>query len=95
MTTKRHYRKRLARRLETALELPGGTLYRALRIEISGNRQAIVEGCGRVLRYDEDCIRLETVEGEISFEGENLCVNGLSGGSAVVTGRFVTIAFHD
>lgn len=98
MGTKRRGRRRktpLGKRLERALELPTGTLCASLRIEFSANRRAVIEGCRRVLRYDEDCIRLETVEGEISFEGERLCVNCLSGGSAVVTGRFVTVGFHD
>ncbi len=83
----------LAQRLETALELPDGTLHRALRAELSGNRRAVVEGCRRILQYDEDCIRLDTVEGVLCFEGETLRVNCLSAGGAVVTGRFVTIHF--
>jgi len=95
MAIKRRNRARLAKRLEAALELPTGTLHRTLRLEISGNRQAIVEGCSRILQYDEDCIRMETVGGEIGFSGERLCVNGLSGGSAVVAGRFVTIRFEE
>lgn len=88
-------RVRLAKRLETALELPEGTLYRSLRLELSGNKQAIVEGCRRILQYDEDCIRLDTVGGAVCFEGEALCVNCLSGGSAVVTGRFITVGFDN
>ncbi len=92
MARKRRTAK-LAKRLETALELPDGTLHRSLRMELSGNRRVVVEGCRRILQYDEDRIRLDTVEGAVCFEGEALRVNCLSGGSAVVTGCIVTVGF--
>lgn len=92
--TAKHRRKRLARHLEAAFELPDGTLCRTLRMELTANREAIVEGCQRVLQYEEDRISLDTVDGEVRFEGENLCVNCLVGGNAVVSGHILTIGFH-
>lgn len=90
----KHRRRHLARRLETVFELPDGTLSQTLRMEMTANREAIVEGCRRVLQYDEDRISLDTVNGEVCFEGENLCVNCLVGGNAVVSGHILTIGFH-
>ncbi len=84
----------LTKRLETALELPDGTLCHSLRVEMSGNRRAAVEGCRRILQYDENCIRLDTVEGALRFEGDALRVNCLSGGNAVVTGQIATVGFE-
>lgn len=84
----------LTKRLETALELPDGTLCRSFRIELSGNRRAVIEGCRRILQYDQNCIRLDTVEGALCFEGDCLRVNCLSGGSAVVTGQIATVGFE-
>ncbi len=73
--------------------MPEGTLCRALRMEFTGNRRIVVEGCLRILQYDEDRIRLHTVEGDVTFDGETLSVNCLMNGSAVVSGHIVTVSF--
>lgn len=86
---------KLSRRLEQALELPSGTLCAALTVELYGNREAVVEGCRRVLVYDADCIRLETVEGLLCFRGEGLRVVGFAGGVATVGGRILTVGFEE
>ena len=36
---------------------------------------------------------LATAEGEVTFEGENLCVNCLSGELAAVSGRILLVSF--
>ena len=38
-------------RVEKALELPVGSLSSAARIELSGNRRAVVEGCRGIVEY--------------------------------------------
>lgn len=91
-TRKKHT---VAAKLERTLELPCGTLYPALRIELSANRRAVVEGCRRVLCYTDTHIRLRTVDGDIDFEGENLRVDCFADGHAVVSGRFVHLGFSE
>lgn len=86
-------RKRLLKRMEHTLRMPEGALCRILRMEFTGNRQVIVEGYRRILQYDEDRIRLDTAEGEVTFEGDALCVNCLAGGKAMVSGHIVNVAF--
>ena len=86
---------KLSRRIERALEMPTGTLRPALTMELYGNREAVVEGCRRVLRYDADCIRLDTVEGVVRFAGEDLRVTCFAGGTATVSGRMVTLGFEE
>lgn len=81
------------KRLEHTFEMPAGTLYPALRMELSGNRKAVIEGCLRVLQYEPCRIRLLTVGGEVLFEGDELCIAQLEAGCAVVEGRFCTVGF--
>lgn len=83
------------RRMERTLRMPEGTLTRTLRMEFAGNRRVVVEGCRRILQYDEDRITLDTVEGAVAFEGELLCVNCLAGDSAVVSGGILTVSFKE
>ena len=42
-------KERLLERVETALEMPTGVLTAAPRVEFSGNRRVLVEGCKRIL----------------------------------------------
>jgi sporulation protein YqfC len=93
MSTKR--KGRVRRRLEQVMELPGGTLYPALRMELSGNHTAVVEGCLRVLQYETCRIRLQTVQGDVSLEGDCLSLEQLEAGCAIVKGKFCTIGFSE
>lgn len=90
---KKHAVSRVPVRLERALELPAGTLTGGGRMELTGNRRAVVEGCRRVLEYEEDCIRLETEDGVVRFRGRDLCVNCLTDRCAVVSGTVLSVEF--
>ena len=83
----------LSRRVEEILELPTGTLTNAARIELSGNRRAVVEGCRGILEYEEDLIRLNTTSGVVRFLGQKLRMNCLTEDSAVVTGQILSVEF--
>ena len=84
---------RIPLRVEQALELPAGTLTGGGRLELTGNRRAVVEGCRRVLEYEEDRIRLQTEDGVVRFMGRDLCVNCLTDGCALVTGILLSVEF--
>lgn len=83
----------IAQRMERALELPCGTLTSAARMELSGNRRVVVEGCRGILEYEEGQIRLSTASGEVRFMGRDLCMNCLTEDSAVVTGVILSVEF--
>ena len=97
MITKRKKRRReappLARRVEQVLELPNGTLSGAARVELSGNRRAVVEGCRGILEYEEGVIRLNTGSGIIRFMGRELGLSCMTEDSAVVTGFILSVEF--
>lgn len=88
-------KKRLLKQLEKTFCLPQGALSPILRLEFTSNRDVIVEGCRRIMQYEEHRIRLETVEGLLTFEGDALCVNCLAGDKVSVSGYIVSVFFAE
>lgn len=84
---------RITERMETALELPTGTLSNVARIELTGNRQAVVEGCRGILEYDDGLIRLNTSSGVVRFVGRNLSMSCLTEDNAVITGTLLSVEY--
>lgn len=83
----------LPERMERALELPVGSLSGAARMELFGNRRAVVEGCRGIIEYSEEVIRLNTGSGIIRFTGRSLSMSCLTEDTAVVEGQITTIEF--
>lgn len=80
-------------RMEETLGLPAGTLAGGGRMELCGNRRVLVEGCRRVLEYEEDRIRLQTRDGVVRLLGRDLCVSRLSEGCALICGTVLSVEF--
>lgn len=86
-------RKAVAEKAERMLRVPTGVLAAVTRMELSGNRRVLIEGCRGIVRYDEDVIELRTVDGTVRFTGRELCMTNLNPACAVITGRFVSLEF--
>ena len=84
---------RVSRRVEEALELPTGSLSGMARVELTGNRRAVVEGCRGILEYEDDTIRLNTTSGIVRFICRDLGMSCLTEDSAVVTGCILSVEF--
>lgn len=84
---------RIPEKMEQVLDLPAGTLANHVRMEIVGRGQVVMEGCRRVLVYEPDCIRLDTVDGEVRFMGDHLCLNCLTPLGTVITGTLLSIEY--
>ncbi len=85
--------QRIPERVERALELPIGTLTQAARVELSGNRRAVIEGCLGIVEYADDTIRLNTGSGQMRFTGRSLSLSCLTQDSAVIEGHLLSIEF--
>lgn len=83
----------LPERVEQVLELPVGSLSGAARMELYGNRRAVVEGCHGIIEYSEELIRLKTSSGTIRFNGRGLSMSCLTEDNAVVEGTILIIEF--
>jgi sporulation protein YqfC len=80
-------------KLEAALELPSGIFAGLAHLELSGNREAIIEGCKGVLEYDENLVRINTGKMIIRFLGRGLTIRNLTEDSAVIEGYITTIEY--
>lgn len=85
--------KRTAEKTERLLDLPSGVLSEGARMELYGNRRVLMEGCRGIVKYDEDCIQLKTVEGVVRFLGCELCIASLHTSCAAITGQLTAIEF--
>lgn len=87
-------KRRVAQRMERAMDFPSGTLTGASFMEIEDNTRAVISGCRGIRAYTEDCIRLRTHEGVVSFYGCELEISCLSVDGAIVTGCLQRIEFQ-
>ena len=85
--------KRKAERAEEILRVPVGALTDASRMELSGNRRVLIEGCRGIVQYEEDHIELRTDSGQVRFTGRELCMTSLNPACAVITGRLLALEF--
>ncbi|HJD22529.1 MAG TPA: YabP/YqfC family sporulation protein [Firmicutes bacterium] len=102
MKTKRRRRLRepsrlpaysISSRVEKALELPVGSLSDMARIELSGNRRAVIEGCRGIVEYGEEVIRLSTDNGIVRFMGRSLHMNSMTEDRAVIEGIILSLEY--
>ena len=54
-------------------------------------RQAVVEGCMRIICYEQNRIILQTTAGTLGFEGDVLRICRMANGVALVRGHIATI----
>ncbi len=90
---KREKRAAVAQKAEKTLDIPAGVLSKAARMEFSGNRQVLMEGCRGIVRYDEDQIEVRTADGTVRFTGREMCMTSLNPACAVITGRLLSVEF--
>lgn len=88
-------RAALSGRVERALELPGGTLTDVPHIELTGQREAVIEGCHGILSYDDDAVRLNTGCGILLITGNRLTLRAMSNDNTMVCGRIRSLEFLD
>lgn len=82
-----------AQKLTEILDIPQSALPASAQIEISGNREAIIEGCQGILEYDENVIKLTTGRMNVRFAGRGLQIKVLTHDSAVIEGIINIIEF--
>lgn len=62
-------------------------------MEVNGNREAVVEGCGGVLEYGDDVVRVKAGKMVLRFTGRGLEIKCLTADSLVVVGFITGIEF--
>ena len=77
-----------------ALDFPPGVFGREFsQISLSGNREAVVEGCCGVLEYENALIRLSLGKMMVQFTGRGLQIKCMTGDSVIIEGYILGIEF--
>lgn len=63
------------------------------KIEMTGNREIIVDGCLGVVEYGENLIKINIGETVMSISGDGLVINSFDSGVAVISGQIGEISF--
>lgn len=87
---KRHPGRAVAK----ALDLPPNIFSDLAHIELSGNNEAIVDGCKGVIEYDENIVRLDTGKMTVRFLGSDLSIRSLTDDNAVIEGTITSVEFQ-
>lgn len=62
-------------------------------IQITDNRSIVLDGCRRVIEYNENCIRLELAAVAVSVVGMGLSMRNFSVGGIVIEGQIHSLTF--
>lgn len=81
--------KVLSENLQIPQTIGRGTAY----IELSGNSEAIIEGCKGVLEYGDDIIHLNIGKNEVRFSGTDLVIKTYFNEQVIIVGNILTIDF--
>ena len=65
MTRKRG--RQTAEYIGRALEVPPGTLSRTCNMQLSGNREVLVDGCRGLIEYGDERIKINVGNGTVQF----------------------------
>lgn len=79
--------------IENTLEVPPIAKKGMSRVEITGNCEAVVDGCRGVLEYDDGAISLSLGNRRVRFMGDNLQIHTLLDEQAMITGTILSVEF--
>lgn len=63
------------------------------RIEMTGNREIIIDGCKGVVEYTENNIRLSLGENVLSLSGGNLIIQSFDNDVVIINGQISDVDF--
>ncbi len=63
------------------------------RIELTGNREIIIDGCKGVVEYTENNIRISLLENVLSLSGDNLLIQSFDNDVVIINGKISDIDF--
>jgi sporulation protein YqfC len=78
-----------------ALELTPDILSGMAHFELSGNREAVIDGCRGVIEYDENVIRLSAGKFMVRLTGRGLELRNFKKDSVIIEGYITSIEFSD
>jgi sporulation protein YqfC len=63
------------------------------KIEMTGNKEIIVDGCNGIAEYDENIIKISTNTITIGIEGQGLIITSYDNKVIIVNGQIADLSF--
>ena len=76
-----------------ALQLPKDIVTGAMKIELTGNREAWIENYRGLLEYTDTCIRIQGKHNQMVIEGKCLCIAYYTNEDLRITGLLHSVKF--
>lgn len=83
-----------AEHISEALEILPGTLTASCSIQMSSNREALIDGCRGLLEYGDEKIRVNVGNGVVQLVGRGLEIKSLSYTNVVISGYILSVEFE-
>jgi len=80
-------------RIARMLDIPSSVLPGVFRLEVSGNREAVITECLGIREYIPGRITLAVEQMLLTFTGEALQIRSMNSGTVVVEGKISSVAF--
>ena len=83
-----------AEQLSSAFEIMPGTLSSGCAIQMSSNREVLIDGCRGLLEYGDEKIRVNVGNGVVQLVGRGLEIESLSYKAVVISGYILSVEFE-
>ena len=80
-------------KLAKILDVPQNMFESYSQIVLSGNREAILDGCQGVIEYEDDFIKLKIGKQMVKFTGQNLQIKCMTGENVNIDGVILSMEF--
>lgn len=80
-------------KLASILQLPTSVIAGVTHMEVNGNHEAVLEGCGGIIEYTDEVVRVKTGKIVTRFSGRDLKIKCIQVDSLVVQGFITAIEF--
>ena len=80
-------------RLVKILDVPQNMFESYSQIVLSGNREAVLDGCQGVIEYEDDFIKLKIGRQVVKFTGQNLQIKCMTGENVIIDGKILSVEF--
>ncbi len=80
-------------KLAKILDVPQNMFESYSQIVLSGNREAILDGCQGVIEYEDDFIKLKIGKQMVKFTGQNLQIKCMTGENVIIDGVILSMEF--
>jgi len=87
--------KKKTDRIAKILDVPKNIYENFAQIILSGNREAILDGCQGVIEYEENKIKLKIGKQAVTFCGDSLQIKCMTDDTVIIEGKLSQLQFEE